>query len=527
MYKEEIKNKAREIVIKEAIDALTINRNTSTLTRKSYIREIKNFYNLEPLHEFDKVIASFLDDEVINRWEKFYDTIVQTKNADSLKVAYLSGPNPENDLEVLLKYGVLPENVWAFESENKTYDEAVISALNSKFPFLKIINSGIDKFLDYSPIKFDIIYLDFCAPLPSRNKKQKTLSVITKILEEHALNSPGVLITNVSLPTEEQDSKGRDLMSKLVSSYLYPKAFLEDETSPSLLDDGCYAHCIDYKNFLNNVKNNLNIEYGNFITRLLIDHISIIAPYERFMNSEVSKNIFEFNIYPNEIQNEYFEEYIPCEMESFPIHWTLAALSKFINNKNLAFPQDIYNDKEFGEFANLFLQQLSTVGNSQDLLEKLIKILFLLSGQSEFDDCLSERMKNLKKTYKSSKYYQFCDLLLFHQILESVCRQICIPYHVNIEKTKRWQYAAKQTPMYMDMLILDECRYSYDWMPTLSMIESGLINLERQLAYRFSLDGISKHNRWYIPELFFGTAIVDQYTEHFEAKKLYPRQIIK
>ena len=64
-------------------------------------------------------------------------------------------------------------------------------------------------------------------------------------------------------------------------------------------------------------------------------------------------------------------------------------------------------------------------------------------------------------------------------------------------------------------------------MPTLSMIETGLVDLERQLAYRFSLDGISKHNRWYIPELFFGAAIVGQDVEHFEAKILSVRKIIK
>jgi hypothetical protein len=336
-----------------------------------------------------------------------------------------------------------------------------------------------------------------------------------------------VLITNVSLPTEEQDSKGRDLMSKLVSSYLYPKTFLEDETSPSLLDDGCYAHCIEYKEFINKVRDNIDIEYGNFITRLLIDHISIISPYERLMNSEVLNNIFDINKYPKDIENKYFEEYVPCEMESFSTHWTFATLSKCINNKNEAFPQDIYLDRDFGNFANLFIQQLSTIGNSQDLSEKISKILFLLSGQPEFEVCLTDRMKNLRKNHRNSRYYQFCDLLLFHQILESVCRQISIPYHVNIEKTKRWQYTAKQTPMYMDMLILDECRYLYDWMPTLSMIESGFINLERQLAYRFSLDGISKHNRWYIPELFFGTAVVDQYTEPFTAKKLTVRKTIK
>ncbi len=102
MYNEEVKNKARETVIKESIEALTKDRNESTLTRKSYVREVKDFYTSNYIHEYDKLITSFLDENIIKRWENFYDTIVQSKNVDSLKVAYLSGPNPENDLEVLL-----------------------------------------------------------------------------------------------------------------------------------------------------------------------------------------------------------------------------------------------------------------------------------------------------------------------------------------------------------------------------------------------------------------------------------------
>ncbi|WP_439360536.1 hypothetical protein [Bradyrhizobium sp. DASA03007] len=52
---------------------------------------------------------------------------------------------------------------------------------------------------------------------------------------------------------------------------------------------------------------------------------------------------------------------------------------------------------------------------------------------------------------------------------------------------------------------------------------SGFSDLERQLAYRFALDGVSKHRRWYNEEYFFGTAIIDQFTEPFEAKSFYPR----
>jgi len=90
------------------------------------------------------------------------------------------GPNPENDLRVFCAAGILPENIWAFESDADIHDKAVASALASEFPFIKIINGGLDTFLEASPMRFDIIYLDFCGPLPSRNKKQKTLLAISK-----------------------------------------------------------------------------------------------------------------------------------------------------------------------------------------------------------------------------------------------------------------------------------------------------------------------------------------------------------
>jgi hypothetical protein len=77
--------------------------------------------------------------------------------------------------------------------------------------------------------------------------------------------------------------------------------------------------------------------------------------------------------------------------------------------------------------------------------------------------------------------------------------------------------------MFMDMTIMDECRYLYDWMPTTEMVSAGFSNIERQLAYRFALDGVSKHRRWYNSEYFFGTAVIDQFTEPFEAKILQPR----
>ena len=81
--------------------------------------------------------------------------------------------------------------------------------------------------------------------------------------------------------------------------------------------------------------------------------------------------------------------------------------------------------------------------------------------------------------------------------------------------------------MYMDMMILDECRYLYDWLPTIDMIESGVSDIQRQLLYRFVLDAISKHYINYnLYELFYGTAVVGRGTKPFESKTFPKRQLI-
>lgn len=112
MYQEEIKNKAREMVIKESINALTTNRNDSTLSCRTYVRELKKYF-LKNEDIDDKVFASFLKEDEINRWENFYDSIVQSREAKNLKIAYLAGPNPEKYLSgnVKKKYNEVLELV--------------------------------------------------------------------------------------------------------------------------------------------------------------------------------------------------------------------------------------------------------------------------------------------------------------------------------------------------------------------------------------------------------------------------------
>ncbi|WP_329742894.1 hypothetical protein [Dyella sp. A6] len=538
-YSEPVKNKARRAVIESSIAALTQNRTESTLTRRSYVREVRD-YLVNNGDGYDPKIATELSDDAIERWESFYDSITQFKAPSNLKVAYLSGPNPENDLRVFCEAGVLPENIWAFESENVVYSEAVSSALDSEFPFIKLINGGLDAFVEASPQRFDIIYLDFCGPLPSRNKKQKTLTALTRVLAQHSLNSPGALITNFSLPTMQQDPIGRTLLAKLVACYLYPKSFLEDKESESNFSEGPVSNGIDPSTWLQTVESDLDHYYGQFITRLLMDHASLISPYNRFPKhnslfakffdikdtTSLKKAIGSMFHFTSDDDDDGVGGDVIVDSGQYPILWTLAALDKGLNNNDTNYPQFVFEDDEFPKFAELFLSQLDIAGNKKDLLDSITLLSFLLSEGGEQEEFLSERIKQLHAEHSFKDFYQSCDLVLFHQTIEALFRQVATPYQVNVEETRRWSYQAKETPMFMDMLILDECRYLYDWMPTADMFSKAFTNLERQLVYRFALDGVAKHCRWYNPEFFLGTAVIDQYTEDFEARTLKPREVI-
>lgn len=532
-YQEEEKRIARLSVLEEAIRCLTENRCRSTVAPKDYVRKVYQYIDTYGT-PFDKQIIKALSEKTITRWENFYDSITQSRKPENLKVAYLAGPNPENDLQALMSFGVLPENVWAFETDSSTYKDAVWATLDSEFPFLKLIKGNIGQFFAASPQKFDIVYLDFCGPLPSRNGKQKTLATITSILAHHAINSPGILITNFSLPSTKQDSKGLDLLTKLVASYLYPKDFLEDKDEPSdNFVEGAIACGFSFDDWLIEVQDNIEFYYGHYITRLIIDLASIMVPYDNFPRKH---GLFEqfFNLKNRaELRKRIDELYhfsedgdggdVISESGDLPILWTIASLQNHRNLKDLNYQQLIYEDTEYEKFCNLFLRQLSSKNNEREFVENVEQLHFLLYKGAEF---YSEKLRSLNKRRWHREMYQFCDLVLFHQITELLFRQIAVPYHINIEKTKRWTYLAKDTRMFMDMIVLDECRYVYDWMPTVDMIEAGMDSIDRQLCYRFALDALGKHRRWYNNEYFFGTAVIDQFQEGFEAKFLAPRIII-
>ena len=289
---------------------------------------------------------------------------------------------------------------------------------------------------------------------------------------------------------------------------------------------------------------------------MLMDHISVIAPTNRLTLGEGvitrlfntadeialkdaihrmfhfneaaltqdEKEITEADDYgydTDESENELGGDVI-IESGEYPLLWTLAVLDDQTRANDKNYPS-LTQDPEFKKYADMFLSQLSDKLDKNYLVYTLSASSFLLSEGIGSEQFYSSNLIQIYKGHRINNFHLFCDYLLFHQLKELMIRQWTVPYHVNVRETMRWTYTAKETPMFMDLLVLDECRYVYDWMPTLDMLSMGVMNDERQLSFRFALDGVSKHKRWYNPEYFSGTAVIDQFTSPFEAQELLPR----
>jgi hypothetical protein len=91
----------------------------------------------------------------------------------------LAGPEPSNDLFALLELGLRPENIWAFEVDTDAIATGLDELRSLGLRGVKFVPVSIGDYFVGTPRRFDIIYLDACGPLPS--KEQKTTKLLVDI----------------------------------------------------------------------------------------------------------------------------------------------------------------------------------------------------------------------------------------------------------------------------------------------------------------------------------------------------------
>ncbi len=496
-YKQESKNQVRHTVIRNAVELLTIRRSEACCVRNSYVRDLYDYYlSLPESHE--QTEAAKIEPEYIREWEHIHSNLIGYKRPDELSVCYLSGPEPENDFNELVNMGVLPQNIWAFENERSTYLRALDSLDGITFMQPKIVKTSIEKFFENSPKTFDIVYIDACASLIS---DQHALRCVASLFKNYRLNSPGILITNFAYLNPTETAQYIDLISRY-------NIIQHNRTANLINESGKIRFKYDGLDINKQVEQNLEDAYGDFITAMVCNAASITIPTLRFCNSTYLQAIST----NNPTSNDYLSY---SDVNTIKDN----TLYKFLTSNSLL-------SQEGASFSgiervNKLAVELSGLSQGFDLLSCLRKLHDIRTKAGNFRPELQDVVDFFDT---GNKLYQFLDKPNRVLFFDSVINQLSYPMHYVSDKAKRLTYIAKSTRMFTDMLLFDECRYIYDWIPAIHQIPKAFSNPSWQYTFRFGLDGLIKQRINYNNEFFFQGSVVSKTIPGFEAK-VFPKRI--
>jgi len=222
-YDQPEKKQARWLALCHAVESLTSYRQSSPVVTLDHFRRGMN-YACDCIEKANKAgytcfpVPHEQVKEKLQTFEELHTSRVGKKQAGDLQVLFLCGPEPMNDLEVMLELGIRPENVWAVESDKEVFKKAVESLFVSGYG-IKIYRGSLQQFFEIVPQQFDIVYFDACGTLPS--PKPRTLDVLRQLFERQRLTPLSVLITNFS--QANQDGQSLDLWAKRLGSWFFTR----------------------------------------------------------------------------------------------------------------------------------------------------------------------------------------------------------------------------------------------------------------------------------------------------------------
>lgn len=459
------------------------------------MRKIYDYYTLSEDISQNKVEAEKINISYITNWEKLHDSLIGTKRPEELMVCYLSGPEPSNDFKELTNLGVLPQNIWAFESDTQAYKQAIADFERGEYPQPRILKQNIETFFQQTPKKFDIVYIDACGSVPSA---QHSLRCVLTLCLNHRLNAPGVIITNFAMPDIMKDTIND--YYEVVSQYMFFKKYPSEDFE--INEYGIVSE--KYKQLLIKVRENFSYYYGEYISAILRDIPAVIVPLERIARNPYLNQILNLTT----IDSKNDEEFIYLSKGN--------SIARYFFTVNC-----LLKKKILGEKSRCFLGE---IGDYSDLLKGLKIIVLLRNGEIK----LKEDVEEIKNFFEAEgNVYQFLDKPHSNLFFDIILNQLSYPMHNNVLHTARYHYIAKTNLMFTDVTIYDECRYIYEWLPGLHQIISSFRDKSWQYVFRFALDGLVKMRQNYNNEFFFQGSIISNSVDEFSSKKLQERVQIK
>lgn len=491
-YRQPNKIKARHLVIKKAVEDLTVNRSSSAIVKRNYVRDIYDYFmNKDEISQNRKEVNN-IEQRYIVEWERLHDTNIGKKSPDELVICYLCGPEPNNDFKEFIDLGVLPQNIWAFENCKNNYESAINSYADGEYPQPKIIKQNLDSFFLYTPKQFDIVYFDACSTLVS---EQHSLKCLKTMFEKNRLNSLGVLITNFSAPDLSHDNS--DLI-KLITLYLYFKM----EKSECIKVENNQIVNEGYLSLEEEVFKDFEKYYDEFISAVIRDLGSVLVPIHKINSNSYFKQLFNLNKKNNEF--DYIDSYDKASNNN---------LAKFVFTAKYLKEQNVWN-RVFELFFN-------EIGSLNDLFNSFKMLIDIQTGEVEY-----KNLNGIIDYFEGKEIYRFLDNVHKNMYFDIVFNQITYPTHYNGKQNLRCDYIAKHNHMFMDLTVFDECRYIYEWLPAMHQIKSAFKNKSWQYVFRFALDGLVKPRIRYNNELFFQGSVISEQEDGFKVTCIEPRKKI-
>lgn len=532
-YSQQLKIKARRLVLEDSVRALTEGRESSPLVPLDKFASLARYcvdHFREYLHQdISEPIA------IIQRhWETVHVSRIGDRLPGDLKVLFLCGPEPLNDLLELVSLGVAPENVWAVEGDERAYQKAAKQLRENGWP-IKLHHGSLHEFLAVVPEQFDIVYFDACGPL--FGGKPKTNIVLRELFLKQRLAPLSVLITNFA-------AKPRDTEEAWVSrlhAWYAPRYF-----QPVLGDiDGAMAmeRIWEPEQYRSHLKANLEEYYSDFVTRFTVEFASELLPWWRVralkaartayfapknkLEEAVKASLAHGTVAPgggdaplDSLINSIGHGQLSPEQYQFL--WTVALAEEHLK------PNDPFLDiltKDTVEDA-----KLCDAINAISLVRNFFESTGGGLAQHNSDAC-SDALREVLERFcwfdspGTPGNGLFCDVPLPNLVTDLLIGVYGYPYHVNLQKLRRLEYNAKDTPMYTDVFVLDQCRYLYDLVPTLATFHIRLPDA-LQLQLRICMNLIWLHTHEACRDLYRGSALAPM-SEEFNVYPWPDRELLQ
>ena len=508
-------NECRSKLIEHAVRCLTTERSNSVCVKRDHVARV-----WKQLHESGEAYKYFTEEEreeierEIGNWERFHDRQVQKREPSALRVCYLCGDNPINDLDVLRDNGVTCHNVWAIEKDSKKFEKARNAMKNSKVRNVKLLKGDILKFLKILPGQFDIIYLDFCGPLPS--KRQETLKIIGNVFLHDKLASPGALITNFSFPPPQENSassqdheKERKVLNFLVKEYM--KYRLCNVSGK----DNSPENNAEYLNKRTDEDN-----YGDYISFQVIDSAYLFIPAQRMLLTyEDGQSLWSQVLRSKEDFVGESDSYIEkstkttTNQKSMALREKLKEKCKVHAKSGLFFNlmrkmAETFHEKPKDYFScKAWIRDIFPDCKSEAFLKDkygefpVLLTTLLVSSPTHiidfYNDAFVECLEPLFKAVADGKIPSCCDMTTPEQstclIAGLVYGQVAYPSFPVMDKLFRLSYISNKKQMFADVFVFDKCRYMYEQFPSLHCADSAIELPKYQMVIRMVVDGLRKH----------------------------------